>query len=187
MEGQFTGAAMKHLFILICSPMLLVGCAAVPYDADTVYYPNYPVTVTAHASSGYYYPGGGYPYAAPYYGQPSPYYSYPYPRPPAYNPPVFTPPAPIVVPPTLEYRYNSNGRRDWHNQPSPHHDHFRNGPQPDWNRHGDSHNNWDRSHDERRDWQRRDWNQQGDDRRNWRGGTPTPWQQNVPGGSYRQK
>ncbi|QAU34966.1 hypothetical protein [Janthinobacterium sp. 17J80-10] len=122
---------MKHIIALFGLSALLAGCVAVPYDADTVYYPA--PAVSATISSGYYH---GYPAPNPYY-RPYPYY----------QPPAYVTPAPVIVAPPVQFNYNRNvrpGVQERHHQ--------RQEGAEDGQRRRDG---------ERPDWQRRDGGRQG--------------------------
>jgi len=138
---------MKRLLTLLCLPGLLAGCVALPYDADTMYYPA--PAVNAQISSGYYYP-----YSSP---------PYPY-----YQPPTYVAPAPVIVPPAIQFNYSRNVRPGLQNYPHPRHEDFRDRAQPDLQRREGARNEWRRPdggrddgrrdgwRDGQRDWQHRD-------------------------------
>ncbi|WP_147383857.1 hypothetical protein [Noviherbaspirillum sedimenti] len=114
---------MKRLLALLCPPIFLAGCVAVPYDAETVYYPA--PTVSAHISSGNYYP----------YSRPYPYY----------QPPVYVAPAPVIVPPPVRFNYSRNVRPGTH-----HHSH----PRQEWQRRDGGRPQWQGRDGGRGHWQR---------------------------------
>lgn len=124
---------MKHFIALFGLSVLLAGCVAVPYDADTVYYPA--PAVSATISSGYYHP-----HAAPYrHHRPYPYY----------QPPAYVTPAPVIVAPPVHFNYNRNVRPGVQHHPRPHrdgaHDHQRpDGRRQDWQRRDGGRNEWRR-------------------------------------------
>lgn len=136
------GANMKRLFALLCPLLFLAGCVAVPYDAETVYYPA--PTVSAHISSGNYYP----------YSRPYPYY----------QPPVYVAPAPVIVPPPRHFNYNRNVRPGMQNYPHPRNDGVRDRPRQDLQRRDGGRPEWQERGGGRSDGQH---NRQRDGHRNW--------------------
>jgi hypothetical protein len=175
---------MKRLIALLFPAIFLGGCVTVPYDTDSVYYQTYPATVSAQVSSGYYYPDRTYPYTPAPYSRPYPYYPY-------YQPPRYVPPAPVIVPPPIEFNYNRNVRPGWQNHPHPHHDEFRNGPRPEWNHPGAARPQWQQRNDghpewQRREWQRREW-QRGGDGNERRGDGREQWRHDGSRGNFRQR
>lgn len=166
---------MKRLLALFCLALLLGGCVAVPYDADSVYYPT---TVSAQVSSGYYYPNRTYPYTPAPYSRPYPY-NYPYYQP--YQPPAYFPPAPVIVPPP-RLPPHRNTLPGWQNHPHPHPDALRNGPQPEWNHHDGSRPHWQHRNDGRRDWQGRDGG-----REDWRRDGGHDWRHDGRRGYFRSQ
>lgn len=129
---------MKPLLVrlpaLLFPALFLAGCVAVPYDNETVYYPA--PTVSAHISSGYYYP---YNHATPY----------PHHR-PYYQPPAYVTPAPVIVP-RRHFDYHRNVQPGIQNYPHPRHDGFRDGPRPDWQKRDGARQHWQRPYGNRGD------------------------------------
>lgn len=161
---------MKHLLVLLSLALLLQGCVALPYDADSVYYPT---AVSAQVSSGYYYPDRTYPYT------PTPY-SRPYPYNPYYQPPVYIPPAPVIVP-QPRFDHHRNARPGWQSHSHQHSDSFRNGPQPEWGSRSGPRPHWQHRNDSHRDWQGHDGG-----RKDWRRDGRHDWQHDGRRGHYRQ-
>lgn len=144
---------MKRVLALFCPALFLAGCVTVPYDTGTGYYAAYPATVSVQASSAYYYPGyhkHAYPYASPPYSRPYPSYpsypSYPYQY---QQPPAYVPPAAIIAPPPVEFRYERNMR------PGTPHRHWqhRNTPPADWQWRDSGSHEW-RGNSGRQHWRR---------------------------------
>lgn len=128
---------MKHTIVFFGLSALLAGCVAVPYEAETVYYPA--PAVSATISSGH------------YHGHPAPY---PYARPyPYYPAPAYVSPAPVIVAPPVQFNYSRQTRpyvQDHHQRHDGVHDGLRrrDGTRPDWQQRND------RKHDGRPEWRR---------------------------------